>query len=152
MHKECEMAERKASRIKHCDVQKEYKPFFSGISDAFVQRFCIAPRMIKNALSHPLTSSNGAFDGNFASATGSILFHRSLFAQFGCNFDLKQLLESTQECIRKGLHLRISIYDPSRPDSEPIKTFTLFSQKETIRSREFKKVIDELREKTQNHN
>ncbi|MDD4822496.1 MAG: hypothetical protein PHI48_08065 [Bacteroidales bacterium] len=81
MHKAYEMAERKESRQKHHDVQEEYIPFFRGICDSIIKRFGISPREIKNELSYPLTSSTEAFEGKLASATGSILFHRSLFAQ-----------------------------------------------------------------------
>ncbi|HEY5569985.1 MAG TPA: hypothetical protein VIK42_00750 [Bacteroidales bacterium] len=147
MNKAYEEADRKASRKKHHGIQEEYKPFFSGICDALVKRFGITPSEIKKELSHPATSSTEAFDGKFGSATGSILFHRSLFDLFGFDFKLKKLFEWMAECIRKEFNLRLCIYDPSRPDSEPIKSITLFSRKETTRSREFKKKIEELKEK-----
>lgn len=152
MNKIYEMATRKVSRMKHYEIHKEFQESFRELTEILVTRYHIHPSVIKNSLSHPITSSTEAFEGNFGTVSGLILFYRSYFEEFNQKLELEDSIDFLKESIGRGNQVWITDQDPSLPYSGTANSVLIFHQIETTYLKEFYERINMMREKSKNCN
>ncbi len=150
-NKVCELTARKASRMKHYEIQEEFQECYRALTEAFVTLHHIHPNVIKNLLPHPITSSSEAFEGNFGTVTGLILFYRSLFELFNLKFELEDSIVFFSIVIGKGGKLWLTDQDPSLPCSGTANSVLIFHSIEIRYLKDFYKTMNMMREKSKNH-
>jgi len=152
MNKVNEELERKASRMKHIEIHEEFQECCRALTEAFVTFHHIHPSVIKNLLPHPITSSTEAFEGNFGTVTGLILFYRNLFELFNLKFELEDSIVFLRIVIGKGGKLWLTDQDPSLPFSGTANSILIFHPIETTYLKEFYELMNMMRDKSKNYN